>query len=458
MIPSGTLLYPNYKTDQAGYGITYPKVAWNIQARPIFVPNLPKTGALTVSLQYESSPGQWRTYETIYNIMMIREQAGQPYLEDGDPLFNSPSWSEPMPDFYVDTQGLSLKGAMLKDKIRITWPNGSFNIRDARIVLPADPRTMRLNLVAHHTGPSAFITGTNIFKDSAMDDPGVTTGPHFIGFGIGNYMYSINYNLGSSTYYTDRDFVKRGGDLLHAATSTDNLFNPMSDSSVRTNRPIMLNRPFRSVAELGYVFRDDPWKSLDFFAANSADAGLLDVFYIGNSGTGTPPDVIAGKVNLNSAARDALANGGESPVLSAIISQAARDYDFSISGTAKVNSALTDTAKINTLAKALAEFSGTAPLENISDITGIFEARASAFDSSDSKGQRETLIRALTGSVQTRTWNLLIDVIAQAGRFGSNAAGLDKFIVEGEKHYWLHVAIDRFTGEIVEQQLEPVAE
>jgi hypothetical protein len=59
---------------------------------------------------------------------------------------------------------------------------------------------------------------------------------------------------------------------------------------------------------------------------------------------------------------------------------------------------------------------------------------------------------------QTRTWNLLIDVIAQAGRFSPTATALDNFVVEGERRFWLHVAIDRFTGEIVDQQLETVSQ
>jgi hypothetical protein len=31
-------------------------------------------------------------------------------------------------------------------------------------------------------------------------------------------------------------------------------------------------------------------------------------------------------------------------------------------------------------------------------------------------------------------------------------------VVEGEKRYWLHIAIDRFDGSIVGQQLEEVTE
>jgi hypothetical protein len=71
---------------------------------------------------------------------------------------------------------------------------------------------------------------------------------------------------------------------------------------------------------------------------------------------------------------------------------------------------------------------------------------------------RETIARALAEVGQARTWGLLIDLVAQTGHYAPNAAGLADFIVEGEKRYWLHVAIDRFDGTIVGQQLEEVAE
>ena len=71
---------------------------------------------------------------------------------------------------------------------------------------------------------------------------------------------------------------------------------------------------------------------------------------------------------------------------------------------------------------------------------------------------RETIARALSEVVQTRTWGLLIDLVAQTGHYKPNATGLADFIVEGEKRYWLHIAIDRFDGTIVGQQLEEVIE
>ena len=68
------------------------------------------------------------------------------------------------------------------------------------------------------------------------------------------------------------------------------------------------------------------------------------------------------------------------------------------------------------------------------------------------------MIRALADVGQTRSWTMMIDVIAQSGRYGAQASSVDDFIVEGEKRYWLHVAIDRFTGEVIDQQLEAVNE
>jgi len=35
---------------------------------------------------------------------------------------------------------------------------------------------------------------------------------------------------------------------------------------------------------------------------------------------------------------------------------------------------------------------------------------------------------------------------------------LSDFIVEGEKRYWLHIALDRFTGQVIDRQIEVVKE
>jgi hypothetical protein len=74
------------------------------------------------------------------------------------------------------------------------------------------------------------------------------------------------------------------------------------------------------------------------------------------------------------------------------------------------------------------------------------------------KTEREAFARSMAGMTQTRTWNLLIDVIAQSGKYPKVAPVIDKFIVEGESRYWIHLALDRFTGEVVDIQYESVNE
>ena len=73
--------------------------------------------------------------------------------------------------------------------------------------------------------------------------------------------------------------------------------------------------------------------------------------------------------------------------------------------------------------------------------------------------RRNLYVRALAPVTNTRTWNLLIDIIAQSGtHLTPTAQTLNDFAVEGERRYWLHVAIDRYTGKVLDQQLEPVYE
>ena len=49
-------------------------------------------------------------------------------------------------------------------------------------------------------------------------------------------------------------------------------------------------------------------------------------------------------------------------------------------------------------------------------------------------------------------------MIARSGRYPPNANSLAGFMVEGETHYWVHVAIDRFTGQVIDKQIEVVNE
>jgi hypothetical protein len=108
-----------------------------------------------------------------------------------------------------------------------------------------------------------------------------------------------------------------------------------------------------------------------------------------------------------------------------------------------------------TVANTLATSTATNPLTNPAQLAGRIAAISTL---GDRKVERETIARALAGSGQTRTWNLMIDVIAQTGRYAQSASQLKDFVVEGERRYWVHVAIDRFTGQVVDSQFEPVQE
>ena len=67
---------------------------------------------------------------------------------------------------------------------------------------------------------------------------------------------------------------------------------------------------------------------------------------------------------------------------------------------------------------------------------------------------------------QTRTWNLFIDVIVQTGKYAPGTTDVtqaNKFTVEGEKRYWLHIALGRDLNtdgsvDVLGTQLEEVIE
>jgi hypothetical protein len=53
----------------------------------------------------------------------------------------------------------------------------------------------------------------------------------------------------------------------------------------------------------------------------------------------------------------------------------------------------------------------------------------------------------------------MLDAIAQSGRYPPGATNLQNgFAIEEEQRYWVHVAIDRFTGRVLDKQVEVVNE
>jgi uncharacterized protein (DUF1778 family) len=205
------------------------------------------------------------------------------------------------------------------------------------------------------------------------------------------------------------------------------------------DRPRILNRPFQSVAELGQVFRDQPWKTLDFgdFVSTTvpgADAGLLDVFTLHESANE------AGKTSLNTRYQF---------ILTAILSKATK----SLTNTATVITS----AQRDAIVTDLFNITSANPMIRKTDLLAQLATKASVTGLGN-KEARELVIRAFSDACQTRTWNLMIDVIAQSGRYPTTANSLAGFLVEGEQHFWVHVAIDRFTGQVADKQIEVVNE
>jgi len=288
---------------------------------------------------------------------------------------------------------------------------------------------------------------------------------------------------GGANYYSDADTVVRRGMAGYVPASTT-VGLPMAATYTSSgtianqsqSRPWILHRPFRSVAELGYVFSDTPWKNLDFFTPESGDAALLDVFCIND--TNNVNGIVAGKIDLNTR---------QAPVLKAILSNAYTDEQTP--GTAMIDPTLNGAA--DQIVSALIQrtnpiASGTTQLTNISELVGKWVTGSSTtapingsakYDgfSKDLSGvfttvygantamtniQRfhEAVMRPLANTGQTRVWNLMIDVVAQTGRYPKSVTGLGEFLVEGEQRYWVHVAIDRLTGQVIDKQTEVVKE
>jgi len=233
----------------------------------------------------------------------------------------------------------------------------------------------------------------------------------------------------ASPYYLDNDGAQRVGDARYAYPGSSPYF-----TGTTAVRPVILNRPFTSVGELGYVFRDIPWKTLDLFSPGSADGGLLDLFSLSDA------PLLAGRVNPNAA---------PPPVLTALLSGAQLNMTNSLSASAASG-----------IAGAIYGAATNNPFRTRAELVPFLAASAVVTNQTPTgiKIEREAAIRALAESANTRTWNFLIDVIGESGFYPAKAASLDQFQVTGERRYWLHIAIDRYTGQIVDRQLEAVQE
>jgi len=261
--------------------------------------------------------------------------------------------------------------------------------------------------------------------------------------------------------YKDPDGVLRGADGMYEVAGNyqgQQLALNANMGGRNYNRPIVLNRPFRTVGELGYTFRGGPWKTLDFFSSNSGDSALLDVFCINEP---PPSGLSAGVINLNT----------RNPrVIQAVINGALKD-ETPLSGLSGGAVSLSST-QVAAIANAVTTLTETTPFSSRGELVTKFIGNTNAFplkpstdpatgdnDAAIVKRRREAPVRALADVSTTRVWNLMVDVVVQTGKFPPGSTSLtNSFLVEGEKRYWVHLAIDRATCKVVDKAVELVEE
>jgi Putative Ig domain len=216
---------------------------------------------------------------------------------------------------------------------------------------------------------------------------------------------------------------------------------------------VLLNRRFENVGEFGYAYNPasdplvTPSRTLDFASATSKDRAILDFF------TYNEASPRAGIVNLNTK---------NIPVLASIIKGALLN-DPGLQNTP--TALLSQTSDALNAAQAIIQETtntsvGHGPALTRADVTRLAAVAAARLPPvlGVSDETKQTIARALADTGQARTWNLIIDVIAQTGHYGPNAQDLTAFIPEGEKRYWLHIALDRDDGRVLGSQLEEVIE
>lgn len=342
----------------------------------------------------------------------------------------------------------------------INWDHWEYGLLSTQLMnwsIAVDPRPSKFGMYSLTGGgaPDATIPADNTVNLAAAKG---LHGWH----GTALIPWQLAINDGANAL-VDRDGITRAGMAMGVAVGSST--NPLAAiSAVGANeaRPYILNRPFNSVAELGYVFSGTPWRNLDMASPQSGYSRLLDLFCLNEmdvNSSQTP--IIAGKVDLNTR---------QTPVLTAILAGTFRNNQVEPLDPA-IAQAVAE-ALVTWTKDTVSTAAGTAgPLIERSDLVSRYDstrtvpyrgfttrlASLAPIDAAYAR-YREASIRALANNGQTRVWNLMVDLVVQTGRYGVNETTLARFNVEGERRLWVHLAIDRLTGKVIDKQVEVVTE
>jgi hypothetical protein len=393
--------------------------------------------AFQMTMDYQSPNGTWYPYSFLQG-----NNASSTWISANLNLTTSFS------QYGLNTSPVSTSPTVLHSSVGTIWDVTT--LAQAPMFAKGDPRSMRYN---------SQIGVVNLSKPPmAVVSAGVLGSLWPNTYATPPLMSPSGYPIPTPTPNPNPAIYSQLGDNGPAAS------NPYNESTGDSVRPIIMNRPFRSVGEMGYAFRDQPFRTLSFSSVSSPDAGLLDLFSVKDysvpapSPTPTPTPTPfptatprGGVVSLSSRQAPAIA-----AILKTTIVREDTPRIFSGGAASPAPSPMAAT-QADSVAKSLVSLTLPAPFANRADLSNMI-ANETGFGPTVPKTQRESIARALGEVDQTRTWNLMIDVIAQSGRYPSSETDLKKFVVEGEQRYWVHVAIDRFTGEVIDRQIEPVKE
>jgi len=282
-----------------------------------------------------------------------------------------------------------------------------------------------------------------------------------------SFAYGLEPNYPDDNVNGDRSCGSPGGnDDPHRPSPAP---NPIGGTG--SNKTVFMNHAFSNAGELGYGVNTfvlptpgpSPSPScapapgptaqptLDFSSPNFPDAPVLDFFSYNPVSSAYPR---AGVVNLYTK---------NAPVIAAMLAGTLKsDVGASptpnplpiISGTPAATSEAMQLANA-IVAETQGVLAGAPPSGwpiTQTDMTRAIAARLGARASNvvwginTSDEIKKSIARSLAEVGQTRTWNLFVDVIAQTGRYAPDATNINqanKFTVEGEKRYWLHIALGR---------------
>jgi hypothetical protein len=290
-----------------------------------------------------------------------------------------------------------------------------------------------------------------------VDTVGVhQTGTHvtIIAYGDGGNQFVLGWENGEASAASDTNPLNPHNPynwITNDGTSTG------TKKSLPAFTPIVLNHGFSTVGDLGYGLKtENGFTRVDFHTwpqvAGSLDAALLEFFTYNPVDHNYPR---TGITNLNTK---------NVSVIAAILQSALKkDIDVVNPPTFPTVSS----SEAAAAAQAIVNATSTQPALTRADIVRLASVAAGYIPFTGSSTEEtekglETITRALSEIGQARTWNLMVDVIAQTGRYGPNAQSLTDFIVEGEKRYWLHIALGRdlVSGsvDVLGTQLEEVIE